>query len=116
MRNLYNSREEVIKLCNDYPKTIAESKYKIKHGTELKILTPKQMLQRLPLALSKIKAGNNSESLIKRFRQSEKSKTFKHHVLKLKLTDKLDLKSSEKSIALLNLTISYTWKNKVIQQ
>ena len=33
-------------------------------GTEIKILTPKQILQRLPLALSQIKAGNNSENLL----------------------------------------------------
>ena len=29
----------------------------------LKILTPKQMLQRLPIVLAQVKAGNNSESL-----------------------------------------------------
>ena len=32
--------------------------------TGLKILTPKQMLQRLPIALAQVKAGNNSESLL----------------------------------------------------
>ena len=34
---------------------------KQKKGAGLKILTPKQMLQRLPIALAQIKAGNNSE-------------------------------------------------------
>ena len=38
-------------------------------GTGLKILTPKQMLQRLPIALAQIKAGNNSESLLNEIRQ-----------------------------------------------
>ena len=38
--------------------------------TGLKILTPKQMLQRLPIALAQIKAGNNSESLLNEIRQS----------------------------------------------
>ena len=38
-------------------------------GTGLKILTPKQMLQRLPIALSQVKAGNNSESLLNEIRQ-----------------------------------------------
>ena len=33
-------------------------------GTGLKILTTKQMLQRLPIALAQVKAGNNSESLL----------------------------------------------------
>ena len=30
---------------------------------ELKVLTSKQILQRLPIALAQVKAGNNSESL-----------------------------------------------------
>ena len=38
-------------------------------GTGLKILTPKQMLQRLPIALAQVKAGNNSESLLNEIRQ-----------------------------------------------
>ena len=32
-------------------------------GEGLKILAPKQMLQRLPIALAEVKTGNNSESL-----------------------------------------------------
>ena len=35
----------------------------------LKILTPNQMLKRLPIALSQIKPGNNSESLLNEIRQ-----------------------------------------------
>ena len=38
-------------------------------GTGLKILTPKQMLQRLPIALAQVKADNNSESLLNEIRQ-----------------------------------------------
>ena len=38
-------------------------------GKGLKILTPKQMLQRLPIALAQVKAGNNSESLLNKMRQ-----------------------------------------------
>ena len=46
------------------------------------------------------------------FMNSENSsKTSKPHVLTLKLTDKLDLRRGEKSIALSNLRIYYTWKN-----
>ena len=37
--------------------------------TGLKILTPNQMLKRLPIALAQIKAGNNSESLLNEIRQ-----------------------------------------------
>ena len=32
-------------------------------GQGLKILTPEQMLSRLPISLSELKAGNNSEKL-----------------------------------------------------
>ena len=45
------------------------------------------------------------------FINSENSKTSKPHVLILKLTDKLDLRRGEKSMALSNLSIYYTWKN-----
>ena len=36
---------------------------------QLKILTPNQMLKRLPIALAQVKAGNNSESLLNEIRQ-----------------------------------------------
>ena len=42
--------------------------YKSKQGTGLKILTPNQMLQRLPIALAQIKAGYNSQSLLSEIR------------------------------------------------
>ena len=45
------------------------------------------------------------------FINSENSKTSKPFILKLKLTDKLDLRIGEKVIALSNLSIYYTWKN-----
>ena len=46
-----------------------------------------------------------------RFINSENSKTYEPHVLILNLTDKLNLRRGEKSIALSNLSIYYTWKN-----
>ena len=45
------------------------------------------------------------------FMNSENSKTSKPRVLKLKLTNKLDLRLGEKIIALSNLSIYNTWKN-----
>ena len=42
---------------------------------------------------------------------SENNKTSKSNVLALKLTNKLDLRISEKTIALSNLSIYYTWGN-----
>ena len=37
--------------------------------SKLKILTVKRMLQRLPIALAQVKAGNNSQSLLNEIRQ-----------------------------------------------
>ena len=42
---------------------------KEQEGTGLKILTPNQIIKRLPIALAQIKAGNNSESLLNEIRQ-----------------------------------------------
>ena len=38
-------------------------------GQGLKILTPSQMLSRLPIALAQLNAGNNSEKIKKEIRQ-----------------------------------------------
>ena len=38
-------------------------------GKGLKILTPKQMPQRLPIALAQVKAGNNSENSLNEIRK-----------------------------------------------
>ena len=43
--------------------------HKTKQGTGLKKLTPQQMLQRLPIALAQVKAGNSSENLLNEIRQ-----------------------------------------------
>ena len=53
---------------------VSEAKTKSKQnntteGKGVKILTPKQMLQRLPIALGQVKAGNNSENLLNEIRQ-----------------------------------------------
>ena len=41
---------------------------------------------------------------------SDNSRSSEPHILKLKLTSKLDLRLCEKVIALLNLRIYYTWR------
>ena len=66
---LYESREAVIKSLNDYSSIASETKYKIKYGEGLKMLTPKQMLQRLPIALAQVQGGNTSENLLNEIRQ-----------------------------------------------
>ena len=43
--------------------------------------------------------------------KSENSRTSEYHVLVLKLTDKLDLRRDQKTVALSNLSVYYTWKN-----
>ena len=45
------------------------------------------------------------------FMNSENSRTSEYYVLILKLTEKLDLRRGQKSVALSNLSIYYTWKN-----
>ena len=45
------------------------------------------------------------------FMNSENSKTYEPHILKLNLTDKLDLTVDKKVIALSNLSIYCTWNN-----
>ena len=42
---------------------------------------------------------------------SENSRTSEYYILLLKLADKLDLRRGQKSVALSNLSIYYTWKN-----
>ena len=61
---LYESRQAVIKLFNDYSSIASEAKHKAKYGEGLKILTSKQMFQRFPIALEQVKAGNTSENLL----------------------------------------------------
>ena len=52
---------------------LSDANYNSKHGETkgkwLKILIPKQMLQRLPIVLAQVKAGNNAESLLNEIRQ-----------------------------------------------
>ena len=73
VRNLYDARQKIINLCNDNAKirseAICKSKQNEAKGKGLKILTLKQILQRLSIAFAQVKAGNNSESLLNAIRQ-----------------------------------------------
>ena len=68
---LFNGRNEAINFIDGYGSMIleAEKAAEEQEGTGLKILTPKQMFQRLPIALAQVKAGNNSESVLNEIRQ-----------------------------------------------
>ena len=107
----------------------------------IKILTPKKMLQRLPIALSQVKAGitwneirqilyslyqekeiakkvyNNTKSSINLqnrmdtiLMNSKNSGTSYPHTLLLNLTDKINLKRSDKYVALSNLAFTINGK------
>ena len=45
------------------------------------------------------------------FMNSQNSRTSEYHAFVLKLTDKLNRRRGQKSVALSNLSIHYTWKN-----
>ena len=66
---LYNARNEAIKFIEDYGLMILEAKKLAQEGTGPKILTPNQMLKRLPIALAQVKTDNNSECLLNEIRQ-----------------------------------------------
>ena len=128
------------------------SNLKVSYSSNLKISSPKQMSQRLPIALAQVKAGNKFENLLTKIKQiiyslyrekevakksvqqyngfnkivkqngtilmnSEKSKTSYPHRLLLNLSDKINLKRSDKYVALSNRSTYYTWKNiKVLER
>ena len=55
-------------MFSNYSKIVSEAKHKSKQGKGLNILSPKQMIQRLPIALVEVKAGNESENLLNKIR------------------------------------------------
>ena len=74
MKCFTKHENEAIKFYDDYSLMMSEAKTIAKQnnttkGKGLKILKPKQMLQRLPVALAQVKAGNNSEYLLNEIRQ-----------------------------------------------
>ena len=73
LERFYVSRQEVIKFFRDYTETFSDANYRAKQnetkGKGLKILTPKEILQRLPIVLAQVKEGNNSENLLNEIRQ-----------------------------------------------
>ena len=66
---LYKARNEAIKFYDNCSLTMSQAKAKTTKRTGLRILTPKPMFQRLPIALAQVEAGNNSESLLNEIRQ-----------------------------------------------
>ena len=72
VKNLYDSRQKITDLFYSYLKIRSEALYKSKQnkteGKGLKILTSKQKLQRLPIALVQVQASNSSENFLNEIR------------------------------------------------
>ena len=66
---LCKAKNSVIESIDYYSSMVSEAKPKTTKRTGFKILTPRQVLQRLPIALAQEKAGNNSENLLNEARQ-----------------------------------------------
>ena len=67
-----NEEEKEIEIPNeivDIVEKILQFNKQNQLGGGLKILTPDQMLSRLPITLAQLKAGNNSQKLITKIRQ-----------------------------------------------
>ena len=64
MNALFEGQELILNASKSGILSIKETQ-----GKGLKILTPKQMLQRLLIALAQVKAGNTSENLLNEIRQ-----------------------------------------------
>ena len=56
-------------MFDDCTTIVSRAKYETKYGKWLKILTPKQIRQRLPIALTQVKVNNTSENLLNQTRQ-----------------------------------------------
>ena len=72
MSSLVQGREMVLTAFKSGIFQVSKESQKGEGANEIeriKILTPNQMLKRLPIALAQVKAGNNSESLLNEIRQ-----------------------------------------------
>ena len=58
---LFKGRNDAIRFVEDYGSMILDAKRNATEGKGLEILTPKQILQRSPIPLAQVKAGNNSD-------------------------------------------------------
>ena len=68
----FDKQQKVKGLSSDVGRIVCVatvSDHKTSDHSNLKILTPKQMLQRLPIALAQVKVGNTSENLLNEMRQ-----------------------------------------------
>ena len=70
VQHFFDLGEKIIDFFLDYFISLFYfAKCKAKHEDGLKILTPKQIIQRLPIALAQVKTVNTSENLLNEMKQ-----------------------------------------------
>ena len=130
MYNFFEGREKVFNAFDSkiFPIKTNGSGYLESRPSSFRILTPNQMLKRLPIALAQIKAGTNSESLLNEIRQivyslyrsKEITKKVYNNIIKsIKVKYKMDTifmnsensKTSEYHVLVLKLTNKLGQKN-----
>ena len=77
IENLYNARKVALDFFDKYTSRASEARRQVKKGTGLKILTPKQMLQILPIAFAQIKV-----SISKMYLSKEITKKVHNNIIK----------------------------------
>ena len=100
--------------------------YDSKHGKGLKILSPKWMLQRFPIALAQVKTGDTSENLLNKtcqiiYREKEITKKAYNNIknsIKVSKNDTLFMnsensKTSDPHGSLLNILNKINWKGRI---
>ena len=92
LSKFYKDREDIIDSFDDSTTMASEARYKaIKKtkGKGIKILPPKQMLQRLSIAIGQVKAGDTSDNLLNQkkivyslYRAKEITKKLNNNIIK----------------------------------
>ena len=88
---LYKARYNFVKFFDDYSLMAFEARHEATKEKALKVLTLRQMLQRLPIAVARVKAGNDSESSLNEIKQiayslyqsKESTKKVYYNIIKL---------------------------------
>ena len=63
-KNAFDLSEKIFDFFRYYSFLLSKVKYKAKYGEGLKIVSPKQMLQRFTIASAQVRAGHTSENLL----------------------------------------------------
>ena len=69
LKNFRDYKKKLSSYFKDYSKFAPMANYRLIYGKRLKILTPKQILERFPIVVAQVKIGNTSENLLNEIRQ-----------------------------------------------